>query len=259
MIIEKLNLSRLDTAVLSMFLLPFSLLSISLIMNWIANPPLRTVPRSQHTIHNRLRGTVNLHSWPFLMYAYAYVSDSMNFRPVAIKVLLIMLPVAGSLTLFSGVQILLFFLKSKLPQYDALVNFSIGAFLLVCAAFTVVAAFGFSSFVLFRLVNWLRKSIPMRVERESIHLTPFLQGFVTVHPIMFAFYAGVSVVGLVAFYVLWAITVVITSPLQDFWQEPFILGWLLSIVPLAVFLTRVRRLNRAFARSFEEQSKIAEE
>ena len=172
-IIEKLNLSRLDTAVLSMFLLPFSLLGISLIMNWIANPPLRTV-QGLNILFIIVYVVLLTFILPFLMYAYAYVSDSMNFRLVAIKVLLIMLPVAGSLTLFSGVEILLFFLKSKLPQYDALLNFSIGAFLLVCAAFSVVAAFGFSSFVLFRLVNWLRKSIPMRVERESIHLTPFL-------------------------------------------------------------------------------------
>jgi hypothetical protein len=129
---------------------------------------------------------------------------------------------------------------------------------LVCAAFSVIAAFGFSSFILSRLVNWLHKSIPRRVETEGIHLTPFLQVFVNVHPIMFTFYAGVSVVGLVAFYVFWIVALVITSPLQDFWQEPFVLGWLLSIIPLAVFLPRVRRLNRAFARSFEEQSKIVE-
>jgi MFS family permease len=195
---------------------------------------------------------------PLIWYASAYLTDNMNFRLQAIKALLITLSFAGSLAIFLGAEILLLFLKSKLPQYDTIITFSIGAFVVVFGAFAVVATFGFSFIILSHLASWLRKSMPKRVKREKMHLTPFLQVFITIHPIMFAFLAGLSVVALVAFYLFWSIAVIITSPLQDFWQEPFLIGWLFSIIPLIAFLARIRRLNRAFARLFKEQSKIVE-
>lgn len=252
-ILEKLNLARLDTTVLSAILLPLSLLSIGLIINWVVSPPLRTI-QGLNTLLIIVEFMGLTFFVPLIVYAYGYVSDSMKFRLDAIKSLLIMLPVASSFSLFLGVETLQFFLKSKLPQFGSVLDFSISGLVLVAIAFTIVASFGVSSFVLSRLDNWLRVSIPNRVKREKIHLTPFLQFFVTIHPIMFAIFAGICVVGLVVFYLSWTIAILITSPLRDFWQEIFIAGWIFSVVPLIGFLARVKRLNRAFSRYYEKQA-----
>lgn len=252
-ILEKLNLARLDTILLNSFLLPTTLLCIGLIVSWVASPPLRTL-QGLNALLIIVEIMVVTFFVPLVLYAYAYIADNMKYRLGAVKSLVFSLPLAASFGLFVGVETLEMFLKSRLPQFTVILDLSISGFVLIAIAFAIVACFGFSYFVLTRLDSWLRLSIPRRVERDKLHLSPFLGFFVTIHPLMFSFFVGVSVVGLVAFYLFWTIAILITSPLSAFWQEPLIAGWLFSIVPLIGFLATVKRLGRAYSRNYKDQT-----
>lgn len=250
LIVEKLNLSRLDTVIFSGILLPLSITSISLIVNWIINPPFRTI-----TGLNTLTLTVQVMSYaffgPLIIYAYAYVSDRTEFRLLAIKSLLVALSGAGTVTWALGAVALQILLRSKLPSYEAIFDLGIGLFLIVCSLFFFVVTFGLLWVVRQRLKKWFGTFIPRRVKSEKINLDTFLHPFdFLVPPIIFQALVGVAVVGSIGFYVLWSLAILVTGPLQEFWQTPFLLGWLFSILPILGFVMYARRMSRIFTETY---------
>lgn len=241
LLVEKLNLSRLDTLVLNVILLPWSIWVLGLI---VSGTPNRISVGSASNLQSGLIVLMMVlffaFCMPLVVYAHGYIADNIRKRILAIKIFLFY----GTLELLCaaliGVVHLYQFVEHQLPMsafifevLSALAILTFGLFLPWLLLFT------FSSRVLVRLGRWLSSQIPRRLAREGINpreLTGHMGIMLLVRSRCFFWLGFVfSVIELAIIEVLWIFSLV-SSHIESTWRVALIFGWWISAYVVLGFL-----------------------
>jgi len=234
LVIEKLNLARLDSLMLNGILLPLSMLSLGLIAGWILNPiPASSISNVLSIVVVFMFGTLFA---PLVLYAYAYAADRIEMRVTAIGLLFLYGSIAFLLAGFVGVFRLHELLRLHLPQFGFIINMSSTFTFLTFSIFlSSLFLFTLSSLTLARVGHWLTSQIPKRLTREGINMGQrwgmFLSVFIRSRTLFMLTFA-VSSVELTVIGVVWVVGILVTAPLDQTWKIPFLLGGM--IYPLIV-------------------------
>jgi MFS family permease len=240
LLIEKLNLARLDSLMLNSILLPLSMLSLGLIVGWVLNP----IPAS--SLSNVLLIVVvfmfaTLFT-PLVLYAYAYVADRIETRVLAIGFLFLYGSIVFLFAGFVGVFRLHQLLRFQLPQLAFIINMSsVFTFLTFAVFFPSLLLFTLSSVTLARLGRWLTSQIPKRLIREGINarhrwtMSLFLSVFIRSRKLFMVSFA-ITAVELTMIEVLWIAGIIVTAPLDQPWKSLFLIGGMMYAVIFLGFL-----------------------
>jgi MFS family permease len=240
LLIEKLNLSRLDSLMLNGILLPLSMLSLGLIVGWVLYPiPASSLSNVLSIVVIFMFGTLFA---PLVFYAYAYVADRIETRVFAIGFLFLYGSIAFLFAGFLGVIRLHELLRFQLPQFAFIINISSAFTLLTFTIFLPpLLLFTLSSLTLARVGRWLTSHIPKRLIREGINprqrwtMFLFLSIFTRSRK-LFMFSFAITAVELTLIEVLWIAGILVTAPLDQTWKTAFLMGGMMYALIFLGFL-----------------------